>query len=147
MPHVIDKLDLIKNQACFSPLNDEEREMLADLFKEKYFKTGDTIVTEGDIVDSVYLIDSGRADVRHVYLKDGVLKFDSLAQLGPRQAIGLSETGFYSITGVRTATVVALTDMVTLKLSVAAFNGFALAYPRVKQIIRKFSHDQVGSSK
>lgn len=139
---LIEKKDHIRNQPCFSQLNDTECDILVSLLKEKNIKAGETIVTEGDVVDSVYLIISGKADVRHVYLKDGVLQFESLAQLGPKQAIGLSESGFYSLSGVRTATVVALTDMLVLKLSVAALHGFALAYPRVNEVMRKFLQDR-----
>jgi len=49
----------------------------------------------------------------------------------------LNETGFYSLTGKRTATVVALTDLETLYLSVAAFHGFALAHSHVNEIMHE----------
>ena len=87
---VADKKDLIKKQACFSQLNDKECDILIELLHEKNIKCGETIVMEGDIVDSVYLIVSGTADVRHVYLKNGVSEFQSIAQLGPEQAICLN---------------------------------------------------------
>lgn len=131
-----DKVELIKKQKCFSRLNEKEYEILGDLLKEKHIKAGETIVEEGDVVDTVFLIVDGKADVRHVYLKDGKKVFDSIAELGPDQAIGLNETGFYSVSGIRTATVVALTDMIVFQLSVAAFHGFALAYPHVNEVMR-----------
>jgi len=134
-----DKKAIIKKQTCFSQLTEEECNVFTELLKEVYFKANDTIVREGDIVDSVYLIMSGTADVRHVYLKEGVTRFESIAKLGPEQAIGLNETGFYSVSGVRTATVVALTEMLTLRFSVAAFHGFALAYPHVSEVMRNYA--------
>lgn len=130
------KKEMVKKQSCFTKLTDEETDMLASLFIEKHIPKDEVIVTKGDPVDSVYLIDSGTADVRNVYMKDQKIHSESLAQLGPGTAIGLNETGFYSISGIRTATVIALSDMVVLRLSVAAFNGFALAYPHVNEVMR-----------
>jgi CRP-like cAMP-binding protein len=140
MDEVIDielKIVLIKKQKVFAQLNSEEIEMLATLFLEKHLKSGTTIVTEGEPVDSIYLIVTGKADVRHVSMKDHVPQVQHLATLDEGAAIGLSETGFYSLSGVRTATVVADSDMVLLRLSVPALNGFALAYPHVKEIMNK----------
>ena len=130
------KKSLIKKQACFSKLTEEETQVLSGLLIERQYAAGETIVVEGDPVDSVYFIVKGAADVRHVYVENNETVFKSLAQLSDNQSIGLSETGFYSLSGVRTATVVALTDMITLRLSVAAFNGFALAYHHVNEVMR-----------
>ncbi len=128
---------LINKQACFSPLSKDENDVLATLFVEVRIAAGETIVKEGDPVDSVYLIVKGSADVRHITLKDHVPQIQSLATLGPEDAIGLNEAGFYSISGIRTATVVATTDMILLRLSVAAFHGFALTYSHVNEVMRK----------
>ncbi|HLB43522.1 MAG TPA: cyclic nucleotide-binding domain-containing protein [Gammaproteobacteria bacterium] len=133
------KQAFIKKQACFSQLTDQEISELATLFVEKSIQPGETIVTQGDLVDSVFLIVDGTADVRYVSIKDNTIHTESVAQLGPEQAIGLSETGFYSLSGLRTATVVALTKMILLRLSVAAFHGFALSHSHVNAVMRKFS--------
>ena len=133
------KKDYVMKQACFSELTDPEKDELAGLFIEKHYAAGQTIVTEGDLVESVYLIVSGTADVRHVTIENGATKITSVATLGPNQAIGLNETGFYSLSGRRTATVVASTDMVLLRLSVAAFNGFALAHSHVNEVMHRYS--------
>jgi len=131
------KKELIKKQPVFSQFTAEEVEQLADLLVEKHFSSGETIVTEGDLVDSVYLIISGTADVRHVSIRDNALHIQSVATLIPGQAIGLNDYGFYSLSGIRTATVVAITDMVTLNLSMAKFHGFSLANPHVNEVMRK----------
>ena len=131
------KKHLIKKQACFAKLNDEELDALAVLFTEKHVDPGQTIVTQGDSVDSVYIIVSGTAEVQLVSMKDGQIVTKPVATLGPEQAIGLNETGFYSLSGKRTATVVSVTQMQLLRLSVAAFHGFALAYSRINELMRQ----------
>lgn len=130
---------LIKKQACFNAFTDQEVSELATLFTEEHVKAGETIVKEGDEVDSVFLIVSGNADVRHVTYENQVPKSQSVATLGPDSAIGLSDTGFYSLTGKRTATVVAMTAMVLLRLSVPRFHGFSLVNPHVNEEMHKFA--------
>lgn len=131
------KKTLVKKQACFSKLSPAETDVLSDLLVQQHYPAGHVIVTEGDPVDSVYFIVNGTADVRHISIQNNREVFQSLAKLGPEQSIGLSETGFYSLSGLRTATVVAETDMDVFRLSVAAFNGFALAYPHVNEVMRR----------
>ena|SRR3990167_847916 len=126
---------LIKNQKCFSKLTDDEVAILAGLLEKVHYPAGKTIVSEGDAVDSVYFIVSGTAEVRHVYLENGEEVFNTLATLTHNQTIGLSETGFYSVSGLRTATVVAKTALEAFRLSIPAFNGFALAHPHVQQMM------------
>lgn len=131
------KKELISRQPLFAQLTDDEMDVLLTLFVEKKVKAGETIVTEGDNVESVFLIVNGMADVRHVSIQDAKLKIDSVATLDAGASIGLNETGFYSLSGRRTATVVAITDMILLELSVAAFHGFALSYSHVSSIMRQ----------
>jgi len=129
---------LILKQACFSQFNDKEVSTLASLFHEKHFKAGDVIVKEGDPVDSIYLIVEGKADVRQKIVIDNKnVQVKSIATLKENEAIGLNETGFYSLSGIRTATVVAATDIVLLRLSVPAFHGFALSNSRVNSLMRQ----------
>lgn len=131
------KMQLVKKQPLFSQLTDAETEELAGLFSEQRVAPEETIVKEGDLVDSVYLIVRGTADVRHVSIKDNKREVTSIATMREGEAIGLSETGFYSISGRRMATVVAVTDMVLLRLSVASFHGFALSHTHVSDILHK----------
>jgi len=140
------KKSFIKKQNIFSQLTEEETDILASLLFEKHFSPNDTIVVEGEPVDSVYFIVSGTADVRHVSIQNNQTHIQSLTTLQPGTAIGLNETGFYSLSGVRTATVVALTDMVTLRLSVAAFHGFSLANSHVNEVMRKNAAKILGFS-
>jgi CRP-like cAMP-binding protein len=140
MEHVNDlqsKKTLIKKQALFAQFTDQELDELAELFAETRFKKGDTIVTEGDHVDSVFLIVEGTAEVVHIAIENDKKVSHHIANLGPNQSIGLNETGFFSISGLRTATVVASTDMVLLRLSVAKFHGFELSHSHVYDIMHK----------
>jgi CRP-like cAMP-binding protein len=135
------QMQLIKKQPIFSQLTDEETAELATLLVEVKTPPGEVIVKEGDAVDSIYLIANGTVDVRHVTFVNGAPVTSSVAILSFGDAIGLSETGFYSLSGKRTATVVALTDMVLYRLSVAAFHGFSLSHTHVSDVMRKNSAD------
>lgn len=131
------KIALTRKQGAFAPLTDAEIEGLSQLLVEKKFRAGEEIVREGDRVDSVYLIVEGNADVRHITVQNGSLHVESLATLQPGDSIGLSDSGFYSLSGLRTATVVANNDMVTLRLSIPQFHGFALDNSHVNEVMRK----------
>lgn len=144
MTKMIDQMEKKKYvlvQNCFKPLTDDEIDKLTSLFHEAYYSPGDTIVTEGDQVNSIYLIISGKASVGHTLIQEGKPVFTQVTTLGPNMSIGLNETGFYSISGIRTATVIAQTEMVLLKLIMAEFHGFALTYPHVNEVIRKNAKD------
>lgn len=134
---------LIKKQPLFSQLTEEEITELALLFAPIALKSGETIVKQGDDVDSIYLIANGTADVSVTTMKDGTPSTNSVAILSSGEAIGLNETGFYSLSGKRTATVVAMTEMLLYKLSVAAFHGFALSHTHVSEIMHKHAEKNV----
>lgn len=131
------KILMLRRQPVFSQLTHSEAQGLAELLKDKYYAPGDTVVTEGEHVDSVFFIVSGTADVRHVRIINGIEEVTSIAKLHEGESIGLNESGFYSLSGLRTATVVADTPLYLLLLSVAAFHGFALMNHRVNEIMKK----------
>ena len=132
-------IQLVKKQTLFSQLREEEITELASLFTEIKIEPGAVIVKEGDSVDSVYLIGNGTADVMQVEAGHDHSETKSIAILSFGDSIGLNETGFYSISGNRTATVIALTDMLIYRLSVPAFRGFALSHTHVAEIMNKNS--------
>ena len=133
----MDKKNLVKKQVVFSRLTDDELEKLSQLFNEQTYTPGKIVVKEGDSVDSVYLIVAGQANVQHDFVKDNAIQTESLAVLKDGDAIGLNDTGFYSLSGKRTATVMALTELKVLRLSMAEFHGFSLAYPHVNEVMRQ----------
>ena len=131
------KISLVKNQACFKKLFDDEVAEVANLFTEQTVIAGETIVTKGDPIDCIYLILKGTCDVLDSTVENSEIKWTSVATLSQGDAIGLSEVGLYSLSGKRTATVIALTDMVLLKLRVAVFHGIALAHAHIGEEMRK----------
>ena len=131
------KIALVKSQTCFQKLYENEIAELANLFVEQYVATGETIVAKGDSIDCIYLIVRGQCNVLDSTVENNEIKWSSVANLGPGAAIGLSEVGLYSLSGKRTATVVALTDMLLLKLRVTVFNGIALAHSHIGEEMRK----------
>ena len=143
-PDLTARIELIKKQACFFELSDNEVEMLAAMLSEASFNAGESIVIEGSRIDRVYMIVSGTADVRHVMIEDKKVKIQSLATLGPNDAIGLNEKGFYSKSATRTATVVATTTVQTYSLSVSAFYKFAEAHPHVNEVMHKYAENILG---
>jgi putative peptide zinc metalloprotease protein len=116
---------LITKHPLFSNIAIDELEKLSSLFVIKSFSAGEEIVKEGDIIDAIYFIGQGQAEVR----KSG----QPLAVLGEGESIGLSGTGFFSTTGERTATVVALSDAIALCLDLEIFKNFLIDYPKVNQ--------------
>lgn len=122
---------LIKHQECFSALTENEIEILSTLLIRKDIREGTKIVKEGDRVDGFYLIAKGRAEVQSHDATIAMLTAEN------HDAIGLNETGFYSLSGLRTATVIAVDDMETYYLSLPIFHGFALNYPHVSEVMRE----------
>ncbi len=102
---------------------------LAQLFIEKIIPSKTKIVKQDNLIDSIYFIAAGKAAVRRK--NPGDTKSDVVATLSEGEAIGLSEIGFYSTTGIRAATVVALTDMVVIQAELETLNGFLKSHPQI----------------
>jgi len=115
---------LISAFPCFATLTPAQSEILANLMQEVSYAQHQTIVVENEIVDSIYIIVSGEAEVtREAKLHKKTVQVP-VAVLHQGEGIGLMDTGFYSSTGKRTATVTAVTDLLTLKLDVKELYGF-----------------------
>ncbi len=128
---------IIRQQPVFAALSLEETEILASLLKEKKVIVGEIIVQESDPIDSVYFIVSGSANVQHITYKNGEQQTTFVAVLRAGDTIGLNDSGFYSVTGRRTATVRANESMLLLRLGLAVFHGFALVHPHVNRVMRE----------
>lgn len=112
------RLQLIKAFPCFTQFTPGQYTELASLMQEKTYYPHDVIVTENDLIDSVYLIVQGEAEVTRTEAHQKKTVQIPVAVLHEGEAIGLNDTGFYSTTGKRTATVVALTEMLLLRLDI-----------------------------
>lgn len=128
------RISLLKQHPCFSSLSSAHLEQLAHLFSEKHFLPGELIVSEGEIVNAVYFIVQGTAEVRQVVSQYEVIP---LAVLNPGETIGLGQTGLYSRTGERTATVVAVDHMELLRLDITAFDKFLTEHADVDKALRE----------
>jgi CRP-like cAMP-binding protein len=108
----------------FSLLTEMDLMHLAELMYESTFHQGETIVREGDLVDSVYIIVNGTAEVTRQSLTVEISGEIIIAKLHVGESIGLMETGFFTHTGLRTASVTALTDMTLLGIGLNELNHF-----------------------
>lgn len=109
---------LIKNFPCFASLPEEQTKELVSLMREIHYAPHEKIVVENEWVDSVFVIDSGEAEVARESKHRRKIVQVPVATLHSGEAIGLNDTGFYSTTGKRTATVTALTGMLLLRLDI-----------------------------
>jgi CRP-like cAMP-binding protein/Zn-dependent protease len=91
----------------------------------KVFSSGENIVQEGEIIEEIYFIVSGTAEVRK--------QNDLLAVLHQGESIGLKETGFFSSSGERTATVSALSPLEVFAVGLAQLKKFFNLYPFLNQ--------------
>ena len=121
-------LGLLKNLPLFSKVNAGSLKKLADLFRPVQFKKSAIIVQEQDNIDSVYIIVSGEAEVTRQALIGKKPQTLLLALLHPGDSIGLNDSGFYSQTGTRTATVKALNKIEALRLDLSDFKLFLDAH-------------------
>lgn len=121
-----ERQELIKSFPCFGMLSSEQSADLASLMREIHYSANEQIVQENDLVDSIYIIISGEAEVTHVTKAKYSKKLVKVpvAALQSGEGIGINDTGFYSTTGKRTATVTAVTDMLLLRLDIKDLYGF-----------------------
>lgn len=115
---ILTRQALIRVFPCFASFSDEQTKHLAQLMKEVAFKANKVVVTEGEMVDSIYIIVKGEAEVTRIEKHHKKTNEVLIAALHAGEGIGLNDTGFYSSTGKRTATVTAITNMLLLRLDV-----------------------------
>lgn len=118
------RLSLMRMFPCFASFTTNESEALASLMEEVHYGTQQIIVRENELVDSVYIIVQGEAEVTRNVMQGKKIIPVPLAVLRTGESIGLNDTGFYSATGKRTATVTAITDMLLLRLDLKILNEF-----------------------
>lgn len=119
---------IIKSYPCFSSLTEQQVSELIALMHEQVFLPKDLIVKEHELVDKIYFIWEGGAEVVHETLKRNKVIATPLAVLGEGDSIGLDDRGFYSGTGKRTATVYAIDHVKVLCLDIKTLNQFLKKY-------------------
>lgn len=139
-----DRKEMIIAQPVFSNLTEDETYHLAKHLTEKTFDKNTSIVIEGATVDCIYLIVDGTAEVRHVTRQNNELRNIAITNLGPKDAIGLSPTGFFSPTDRRSATVVATEKVTALCLSFAKLKEFMRTHPHLNDSVKKYVRNYFG---
>lgn len=128
------RVQLLRKVPFFSSLDNRLLGELCKLSVEMDYVEGDTIVKEGEIIDHVFIVISGFAEVRQQRQEKAQTKIFQqrhscqIKDIGPGDTIGLAADGFFSKTGLRTATVTALSEIHLLSLSISALNDFLKVY-------------------
>ncbi len=129
---------LITNYPLFNLLSQENIEKLALLGKEVFLDKDSILFNEGSPVDCFYLIISGTAQVTRTVATVEKIEIMPIAVLEKGNAIGLSEIGFFSHTGTRTATITSLTPLRLLKFELNQFVEFLKTstsnYPALRNV-------------
>lgn len=134
---------LIRDFPCFKKCTQEELLILARMGEEVDAEPGQTLVKQGDVVDSVYLIFKGVAEVfvpsNEPYSPEEVL----VATLSEGEAIGLNELGLFSKTGFRTATVIARGKMELLRIPLQSLHQFLTQHPNFNESLEQSSRQML----
>jgi CRP-like cAMP-binding protein len=113
-------VDVLKKVPLFEGLEDDDLERLADRFQERRFSEGETVVAEGSTGTSFFVISDGNANVS--------VGGGSIATLAPGDYFG--EMAVVD-EGVRSASVVAATDLRSYFLTPWEFRPFVEEHPEV----------------
>lgn len=132
---------LLASLPCFNTFSPNELADLISRMSEIRYAKGEVIVTQDTVVDSVFIIVEGAAEInrniikiRKITKKKKIMNIP-VAILEKGEAIGLNDTGFYSSTGLRTANVIALTDILLLKLELTSLQDFFKIHPNLKTVM------------
>ncbi len=141
--------DLITALPCFAMLSKDESRELANLMTVTEYLPKEVIVTEEAIVDSVFIIVSGQAEVtKQASQKNKITRRVKISQvpvalLEAGEAIGLNDTGFFSETGKRTATVTAVSETRVLSLAIKELHEFLQAHPNLQPAMFAASYEML----
>ncbi|MFI4962529.1 MAG: PqqD family peptide modification chaperone [Legionellales bacterium] len=122
---------LLRAQPGFTDLGFSDMGKLVGLMHEVHVETGNIIVKEGDLIDSVYILATGDAEVTHEVVVNKKTGVTLLATLHACDSIGLKEGRFFSETGFRSATVTAISPCLLLKLHLSDLNLFLKTRPEL----------------
>ena len=117
-----DIVSFLQTVSICSVLIDTEREVLASRFKDVHFKAGDTIISEGDTSQNLYIIRSGFVDITRGPKDKRIF----LTTLGEGEYFGEASL-FHGIK--RTANVDAREDVHLLMIDRRTFDEYLSAYP------------------
>jgi len=111
------RLELVSASPTLRALDDETLRRVAESAERTRYRAGETIFSEGDAGDALYVVESGAVSVRRGTGGEEVRRF------GPKDAFG--EMALLNEDGRRTADAVAATDCVLLAMTRDAFTAIA----------------------
>jgi NTE family protein/lysophospholipid hydrolase len=130
-------VNVLARSPLFEMLSAEDRDRVAAQVDLVTMKRGETVVRRGEGGGAIYLVKSGKLEVRAEASKNEEIK---LATLSPHQFFG--EVSF--LTGVpRTATVIALEESELLKLNAAELRRLVEDYPVMTRVLKRYHLDRV----
>lgn len=116
----------------YADLDDAARAEVAACTREVTLDAGTTVATQGDNAYEFFVIESGEADV----LRDGEI----IATVGPGEVVG--EIGLL-VTGTRTASIVATSDMTLIAMFSREFRTLARTHPAIADRVRATMRERV----
>lgn len=137
-----DYFKLLKQQPIFSLWSQDLISQFIPLLKPLSFTAGEIIVHEGDVIDAIYFIVEGKAEVSRHEAKDPTKQL-ILATFQTGDNIGLNDTSLYSTTGVRSATVIALTDIMVLTINIDYLHEFLAQHPQLNTVLELATAQQL----
>lgn len=125
--------------SLFSHLTDAERQKIAEFLSPIRIKQGEAIITEGEIGDCMYLIQSGEVAI-YTSLMTPETRHNGVSLEEQVQLASLKEGDFFGEQALitnepRNATVIALTDMQLLRFSKPDLNVILKQYPRIGNVL------------
>lgn len=115
------KIDMLRRVSFFKNLKNEVIEKLAGLVTEISISREETLFSQGDPGDSLYIVISGEGVILKSIEDDGEGKEKSLGFIGPGDLVG--EMAFFD-QSPRSATISARTDMKLFKLDKVSLDNF-----------------------
>ncbi len=111
--------------SLYADLDDGARTEVAACTREVTIEAGATVATQGDNAFEFFVIEAGEAEVR----RDG----EVIATVGPGEVVG--EIGLL-MTGTRTASIVATSDMTLMAMFSREFRQLARTHPEIADRVR-----------
>lgn len=133
---------LITDHPLFGLLDKEDAQQLISYATPQPVEINEIVVKEGELIDSIYIIASGRAEVSRKLVSMEKKHVLHIAEMGKGDIIGLSAEGFFSSNGLRKATIIATSRMLLLKINLRSFLQFLrqphIRYPDLKKQCEDF---------
>lgn len=129
------EVDFIKKIYIFKDLTDQEIESIAQIMTHREFHTGDTIMKEGELGDSMYIIADGEVQVvKALTMKFGEDDFreaeKTLTVLKADDHVVIGEMALIT-TAARSATITASTDCTLYEITRDDFLNLGQAKPEL----------------